>query len=69
MVIVTQNDRDEITVAKSIYDEIVEATESEDQPKLIRAKKGGKGRATSLTPEKRRDIARIAANARWKKSD
>lgn len=29
---------------------------------------GGKSRAKKLTPEERRDIARIAANARWKKS-
>jgi len=30
--------------------------------------KGGKARANSLTPEQREDIARIAAQARWKKS-
>jgi hypothetical protein len=29
---------------------------------------GGKARAKSLTPEQRTDIARIAAEARWKKS-
>jgi hypothetical protein len=29
---------------------------------------GGKSRAKKLTPEERRDIARIAAQARWKKS-
>lgn len=29
---------------------------------------GGKARAKSLTPEQRRDIARIAASARWKKA-
>jgi hypothetical protein len=29
---------------------------------------GGKARAKKLTPEERRDIARIAAQARWKKS-
>jgi hypothetical protein len=31
--------------------------------------KGGKVRAKKLTPERRADIARIAAEARWKKSD
>lgn len=29
---------------------------------------GGKSRAKKLTPEERRDIARIAAQARWEKS-
>ncbi len=32
-------------------------------------KKGGKARAESLSPEKRREIARKAAEARWKKKD
>ena len=31
--------------------------------------KGGKARAESLSKKKRADIARIAAAARWKKSD
>lgn len=31
--------------------------------------KGGKARAGSLTSEQRADIARIAAQARWKKKD
>lgn len=30
--------------------------------------KGGKARATKLTPEKRSEIAKLAAAARWKKS-
>ena len=30
--------------------------------------KGGKARAKALTPAERADIARIAANARWKKT-
>jgi hypothetical protein len=29
--------------------------------------KGGNARADALSPEKRRDIARVAAAARWKK--
>jgi len=32
-------------------------------------KKGGKARAEKLTPEQRSEIARIAATARWKKTD
>ncbi|MEM8492496.1 MAG: histone H1 [Pseudomonadota bacterium] len=31
--------------------------------------KGGKSRADRLTPEQRSEIARIAAEARWKKDD
>lgn len=31
-------------------------------------KKGGKARAAKLTPEERSKIARLAAEARWKKS-
>lgn len=31
--------------------------------------KGGKARASKLSPERRREIARKAAKARWKKSD
>jgi hypothetical protein len=30
-------------------------------------KKGGRSRAKTLSPEQRADIARIAAEARWKK--
>jgi hypothetical protein len=31
--------------------------------------KGGKARAKRLTPQEREDIARLAARARWKKTD
>jgi hypothetical protein len=31
--------------------------------------KGGTARAVKLTPEQRSDIARLAASARWKKSE
>ena len=58
-------DKDEITLAKSIFDEIVEI--SEETPKEKRAKKGGEARAAKLTAKKRSDIAKIAASARWKK--
>ena len=30
--------------------------------------KGGKARAEKLTPEQRKEIAKVAAEARWKKS-
>lgn len=32
-------------------------------------KRGGRSRADALTPEQRSEIARIAAEARWKKGD
>ena len=32
-------------------------------------KKGGKARAEKLTPEQRKEIAQLAAQARWKKSE
>ncbi|MFA4826605.1 MAG: hypothetical protein WC593_15760 [Methanoregula sp.] len=32
-------------------------------------KKGGKARADKLTPEQRKEIAQLAARARWKKSE
>lgn len=63
----SKTDRDEITLARSIFDEIVEESEHEETPKEARAKKGGKARAEKLTPEQRREIARIAASVRWKK--
>jgi len=31
--------------------------------------KGGKARADKLTPEKRKEIAKLAASARWRKKD
>jgi hypothetical protein len=61
----TKKDRDEITVAKSIFDEIVELSEHEDTPEELRAMKGGNARAAKLTPAKRRAIAKKAAEARW----
>lgn len=42
--------------------------EIEDSPsKSPKRAKGGKARATALSPEQRADIARAAASARWKK--
>lgn len=32
-------------------------------------KLGGKARARNMTPEQRSEIARLAASARWKKTD
>ena len=71
---------DENQLAKSIIDQIIAETESEDfgkeQPQKnpaavalgrLGGQKGGKARAASLTPERRKEIAKKAAAARWKK--
>lgn len=63
-----KKDRDEITVAKSIFDEIVELTEHEETPKEARARKGGQARASKLSPAKRKEIAKKAAEKRWQNS-
>ena len=61
---------DEIELAKSIFDEIVAETESEDWNKPVNkiAQKGGKVRAAKLTPAERSAIAKKAAQNRWKKA-
>lgn len=58
-------------LAKSIVD-IATGLEKEDGPKAEGQRKGGlkggRARAATLTPEQRSEIARLAAEARWKKS-
>lgn len=72
--------RDLNLLAKSILDEATQedtaASEEEQDTRNPNAValgrlgglKGGKARAKKLTPEERAEIARIAAQARWKKS-
>lgn len=60
-----KKDRDEITIAKSIFDEIVEFTE--ETPKQKRARKAGRARVEKIDAEKRSEIATNAAKARWEK--
>ena len=60
----TKKDRDEITIAKSIFDEIVEFTEHEESPVETRGRKGGLARSEKLTDAQRREIAEKAAKAR-----
>jgi hypothetical protein len=66
-------------LAKSIVDQATdeEPKEQAEQPEKnpaavalgrLGGKKGGKARAEKLTPEERKEIARVAANARWKKT-
>lgn len=47
-----------------------EIEEDTDKTKHARegGRKGGKARANKLSPEQRSEIARVAAQARWKKS-
>lgn len=53
-----------VHVAKIATGEIEE--EYVDQAKRAGARKGGKARASILTPEQRREIAKKAAAARWR---
>lgn len=51
-----------------------DTTEPEKNPAAVAlgrlgGKVGGKRRAEKLTPERRKEIARIAASARWKKTN
>ena len=73
--------KDEIGFAKSILDEIIEETENESTAELTRPEKnpaavalgklgglkGGKARAEKLTPERRKEIAKKAAQSRWER--
>jgi hypothetical protein len=43
--------------------------DGKDAAAVSLGKRGGKARALKLTPEKKEEIARAAAAARWKKSD
>ena len=60
-------------LAKRILDEATgEAQKTVENAKTkatrVAGQRGGKSRAIALTAEQRADIARLAAQARWKKS-
>jgi len=71
-----------ITAFRVVQEAIGETPEPEEAPEptpeerhaaavalgRLGGKKGGKARAEKLTPEQRREIAKKAAEARWKKS-
>lgn len=74
-----RSSKDENQLAKSIIDEIIAETETENFDKEKPQKnpaavalgklgglKGGKARAAKLTPKERSEIAKRAAQARWK---
>ncbi len=60
--------KDENQLAKSIIDDIIAETESEDWNKPVNknSQKGGKVRAANLTPAERLAIAKKAAQSRLK---
>ena len=70
--------RDPVQRAKQVFDEAIGEAEREAplNEKSRRARniarmggaKGGPARAAKLTPDQRTEIAKIAANARWKKA-
>lgn len=69
-----RSSKDENQLAKSIVDEIIAETESEsgkDPLAVLLGRrgglKGGRARADKLTPERRKEIAQKAAEARWRK--
>jgi len=58
-----------IDVVRKATGEVTAPTPSEKQESGRRGGlKGGAARASKLTPEQRADIARVAAQARWKKT-
>lgn len=66
--------RDPAQLAKQVFDigigeeeDTVSASKRRPSAKRAGGLAGSKARAKKLTPEERRDIARIAARARWKK--
>ena len=73
----TPRPRDPVQLGKLMVDimtgqvpDTVDASETKQAKAGAKAgAKGGPARAAVLTPEQRADIARTAANARWKKTD
>lgn len=57
-----------IMVAKIATGEIEEDTEKPASAAAELGRKGGKARAEKMTPEQREEVARLAAQARWRKS-
>jgi len=66
--------RDPVQLAKLIGDiatgQVHDGVKDDRNPAAVSlGRKGGKARAMKLTEEQRREIARAAADARWKKPD
>lgn len=56
-----------VMIARIATGEIEEDSEPATKAAAALGKRGGNARAASLTPEQRSQIAKIAAEARWKK--
>jgi hypothetical protein len=56
-----------VMIGRIATGEIEEGGEAETSAAAVLGKRGGKARAASLTPKQRSEIARAAAEARWKK--
>ena len=54
-------------VARIATGELEDSAETAKKSGVEGRKAGGAARANSLTPEQRSEIARLAADARWKK--
>jgi len=57
-----------VDIATGEADDTISESKRNPSPKRTGGLKGGKARAKSLTAAERADIARLAAQARWKKS-
>lgn len=56
-----------VDIATGDTEDAVSESKRHPSPKRKGGLKGGKARAKNLTPAERADIARLAAQARWKK--
>ena len=56
-----------VMVARIATGELEDGAETKKKPRAEGRKASGMARANSLTPEQRKEIARLAADARWKK--
>lgn len=70
--------RDPNRLAKSVVDDATDESPPDEEPEReknaaavelghLGGKKGGKARARRLSPERRREIAKKAAEARWRR--
>ena len=55
-------------IATGEIEEAVELDDGKDPAAKALGRKGGRARAESMTPERRAEIARKAAEGRWKRS-
>ena len=54
-------------IAVGEKEDLISTKKRKPSPKRSGGLKGGKARAKQLTPDQRQEIARLAANARWKR--